>query len=180
MQAGAAAIIGHASDTVTSAVPWRRSPCGTFGLSDLHSTHGPDVPIPIKTLAKLVRGKFRAAALPRKRPGLIVSHRGRTRRIFHVTASAAPRAAILDYLPCYFFRISLANALIVSRDDKTIIIQHMSHKAGRRYSLQDCRGHSDGERHKAIVSTTLSARRIEAIPRSETLIGMSPLPSQTG
>ena len=87
--------------------------------------------IPIKALAKLVRGKFRALLL-RKCPDLVIPDAvWRTRWILHVTAWGNGEQAVLDYLARYVFRVALTNARIVRLDDQTVTIQYKERKTGR-------------------------------------------------
>ncbi len=80
--------------------------------------------IPIKALAKLVRGKFRAL-LRRKRPDLVIPDAvWRIPWILHVTAWGNGEQAVLDYLARYVFRVALTNARIVDLDDQTVTIQY--------------------------------------------------------
>jgi hypothetical protein len=84
--------------------------------------------IPIKALAKLVRGKFRALLL-RKCPDLVIPDAvWRTRWILHVTAWGNGEQAVLDYLARYVFRVALTNARIVDLDDQTVTIQYKERK----------------------------------------------------
>lgn len=87
--------------------------------------------IPIKALAKLVRGKFRAL-LRRKRPDLVIPDAvWRIPWILHVTAWGNGEQAVLDYLARYVFRVALTNARIVDLDDQTVTIQYKERKTGR-------------------------------------------------
>jgi hypothetical protein len=87
--------------------------------------------VPIKALAKLVRGKFRALLL-RKCPGLVIPDAvWRTPWILHVTAWGTGEQAVLDYLARYVFRVALTNARIVDLDDQTVTIQYKERKTGR-------------------------------------------------
>jgi hypothetical protein len=87
--------------------------------------------VPIKALAKLVRGKFRAL-LRQKCPDLAIPGAvWRTRWVLHVTAWGNGEQAVLDYLARYVFRIALANARIVGLDDQTVTIQCKERKTGR-------------------------------------------------
>jgi len=87
--------------------------------------------VPIKALAKLVRGKFRALLL-RKCPDLVIPDAvWRTRWILHVTAWGTGQQAVLDYLARYVFRVALTNARIVRLDDQTVTIQYKERKTGR-------------------------------------------------
>jgi Putative transposase/Transposase zinc-binding domain len=88
--------------------------------------------VPIKALAKLVRGKFRALLL-RKRPDLAIPDAvWRTRWILHVTAWGTGEQAVLDYLARYVFRVALTNARIVDLDGQTVTIQYKERKTGRQ------------------------------------------------
>jgi Putative transposase len=88
--------------------------------------------VPIKALAKLVRGKFRALLL-RKCPDLVIPDAvWRTRWILHVTAWGTGEQAVLDYLARYVFRVALTNARIVGLDDQTVTIQYKERKTGRQ------------------------------------------------
>ena len=105
------------------------------GISDDASTWHParrKFLVPIKALAKVVRGKFRAM-LRRKRPDLVISDAAwRTRWILHVTAWGNGEQAVLDYLARYVFRVALTNARIVGLDDQTVTIQYKERKTGHR------------------------------------------------
>jgi hypothetical protein len=87
--------------------------------------------LPIKALAKLVRGKFRAL-LRRKCPDLVIPEAVWHRPwILHVTAWGSGEQAVLDYLARYVFRIALTNARIVSLDDETVTIQYKDRRTGQ-------------------------------------------------
>src|SRR3954469_4530210 len=87
--------------------------------------------LPIKALAKLVRGKLRAL-LQRKRPDLVIPDAvWRQDWILHVTAWGNGEQAVLDYLARYVFRIALTNARIVGLDDQTVSIQYKDRNTGR-------------------------------------------------
>src|SRR6516165_10841071 len=124
MQACAAAIIELARD-----------PRYGGGISEDASTWHParrKFLVPIKALAKLVRGKFRAL-LRRKRPELDIPDAvWRSRWILHVTAWGTGAQAVLDYLARYVFRIALTNARIAGLDDQTVTIQYKERKTGRQ------------------------------------------------
>src|SRR5271167_2345881 len=86
--------------------------------------------LPIKALAKLVRGKFRAL-LRRKCPDLVIPEAvWRRPWILHVTAWGNGEQAVLDYLARYVFRIALTNARIVGLDDETVTFQYKERKTG--------------------------------------------------
>jgi hypothetical protein len=88
--------------------------------------------VPIKALAKLVRGKFRTLLL-RKCPHLVIPDAvWRKPWILHVTAWGNGEQAVLDYLARYVFRVALTNARIVGLDDQTVTIQYKDRKTGCR------------------------------------------------
>src|SRR5271165_5409181 len=88
--------------------------------------------LPIKALARLVRGKFRAL-LQQRCPDLIVADVvWRKDWIAHVTAWGRGEQAVLDYLARYVFRIAITNARIVGIDDAGVTFQHRDRKTGRR------------------------------------------------
>ena len=87
--------------------------------------------VPVKALAKLVRGKF-SALLRRKCPDLgIPDAVWHTPWIVHVTAWGSGEQAVLDYLARYVFRIALTNARVVGLDNETVSIQYKERKTGR-------------------------------------------------
>ena len=88
--------------------------------------------LPIRALAKLVCGKFRAL-LHQRYPDLDIPDAAwRTRWILHVTAWGTGEQAVLDYLARYVFRIALTNARIVGLDDRAVSIQYKERKTGRQ------------------------------------------------
>jgi hypothetical protein len=88
--------------------------------------------VPIKALAKLVGGKFRAM-LRRKCPDLVIPDAvWRTRWILHATAWGTGEQAVLDYLARYVFRVALTNARLVDLDDQTVTVQYKERKTGRQ------------------------------------------------
>src|SRR3954454_9432404 len=88
--------------------------------------------LPIKALAKLVRGQFRAL-LRQKCPDLVVPDAvWQKPGILHVSARGNGEQAVLDYLARYVFRVALTNARIVGLDDQTVTIQYKDRKTGRR------------------------------------------------
>jgi uncharacterized Zn finger protein (UPF0148 family) len=103
------------------------------GISEDASTWHParqNFLLPIKALAKLVRGKLRAL-LQRRCPDLVIPDVvWQVPWILHVTAWGNGEQAVLDYLARYVFRIALTNARIVGLDDETVTIQHKDRKTG--------------------------------------------------
>jgi putative transposase/transposase-like zinc-binding protein len=104
------------------------------GISEDASTWHParrNFLVPVKALAKLVRGKFRAM-LRQTCPDLIIPDVvWRTPWILHVTAWGNGEQAVLDYLARYVFRVALTNARIVGLDEETVTIQYKERKTGR-------------------------------------------------
>jgi hypothetical protein len=101
--------------------------------------------LPIKALAKLVRGKFRAM-LHQKRPDLVIADAvWRTSWILHVTAWGSGEQAVLDYLARYVFRVALTNARLVDLDDRTVTLQYKERSTGRR---RTCRLTGDEFMHR--------------------------------
>jgi len=113
------------------------------GISDDATTWHPARPnflVPIKALAKLVRGKFRAM-LRCKRPDLDIPDAAwRKDWILHVSTRGNGEQAVLDYLARYVFRIALTNARIVALDNATVTIQYKDRKSGR---ARTCRLNGD-------------------------------------
>ncbi len=103
------------------------------GISEDGSTWHParqNFLVPIKALAKLVRGRFRAL-LQQKCPDLVIPEAVWHRPwILHVTAWGNGEQAVLDYLARYVFRVALTNARIVGLDDETVTIQYKHRKTG--------------------------------------------------
>ena len=101
------------------------------GISeDGHTWHParPNFLVPVKALAKLVRGKFRSM-LQRKCPDLVIPEAVWERPwILHVTPWGDGEQAVLDYLARYVFRVALTNARIVDLDDETVTIQYKDRK----------------------------------------------------
>jgi hypothetical protein len=104
------------------------------GISDDGSSFHParrNFLIPIKALARLVRGKFKAL-LHHKCPDLAIPDEvWRTPWVVHVTRWGAGEQAVLDYLARYVFRVALTNARIVGLDDQSVTIQYRDRKIGR-------------------------------------------------
>jgi hypothetical protein len=79
---------------------------------------------PTKALAKLVRGKFRAA-LASKRPNLDVPDTAlRKPWVVHCTPWGNGEQAVLDYLARYVFRVAITNARLVALDNNTVTLRY--------------------------------------------------------
>lgn len=88
--------------------------------------------LPIKALARRVRGKVRAL-LHQCCPGLVVPDAvWRKPWIAHVTAWGQGEQAVLDYLARYVFRIAITNARIVGLNDAGVTFACRDRKTGQR------------------------------------------------
>ena len=87
--------------------------------------------VPVKALAKLVRGKLRAA-FQKRRPDLILPEAAWSKPwVVHCTAWGQGEQAVLDYLARYVFRVAITNARIVGLDDEAVTIRHKHRKSNR-------------------------------------------------
>jgi len=97
--------------------------------------------VPVKALAKLVRGKLRPRSfgrtLAKKRPDPQLPARAwRTPWVVHATAWGAGQQAVLGYLARYLFRVAITNNRILAVDDEAVTIRYKKRKAHR---LRTCR-----------------------------------------
>jgi Putative transposase len=96
--------------------------------------------VPFAALAKLVRGKLRAA-LARRRPDLVLPEATWSKRwVVHCTAWGEGDEAVLRYLARYVFRIAITNNRIVGLDDNSVTIRH-KHRASNRWRTTRLSGH---------------------------------------
>lgn len=87
--------------------------------------------VPIKALAKLVRGKLRAI-LQQKRPDLVLPAAvWRKPWIVYCTSWGQGEQAVLDYLARYVFRTAITNSRIVRIDDDGVTLRHKARKSNR-------------------------------------------------
>jgi hypothetical protein len=87
--------------------------------------------VPVRALAKLVRGKLRAA-LARRRPDLVLPEAAWSKPwVVHCTAWGDGEQAVLDYLARYVFRVAITNTRIVGLDDEAVTIRHKQRKSTR-------------------------------------------------
>ena len=87
--------------------------------------------VPVKALAKLVRGKLRAA-LAKKRPDLVLPKAAWSKPwVVHCTPWGDGEQAVLDYLARYVFRIAIANSRIVGLDDQAVTFRYKQRKSNR-------------------------------------------------
>lgn len=86
---------------------------------------------PLKALAKLLRGKLRAA-LQRCRPDLVLSEAAwRKPWVVHCTVWGEGEQAVLDYLARYVFRVAITNTRIVGLDDQAVTIRYKQRQSNR-------------------------------------------------
>ena len=96
--------------------------------------------MPVKALAKLVRGKLRAA-LERYRPDLVLPEAVWSKPwVVHCTVWGCGEQAVLDYLARYVFRVALTNTRIVGVDDRSVTIRH-KHRKSNRWRTSRIPGH---------------------------------------
>lgn len=92
--------------------------------------------VPVKALARLVRGKLRDA-LARQRPDLNVPPLAwRQPWVVHAAAWGTGPQAVLDYLARYLFRVAITNHRIVALDAEAVTIRYKKRKSNR---LRTCR-----------------------------------------
>jgi hypothetical protein len=96
--------------------------------------------VPYAALARLVRGKLRAA-LARRRPDLVVPETTWSKRwVVHCTAWGEGNEAVLRYLARYVFRVAITNNRIVSLDADGVSLRH-KHRASDRWRAIRLSGH---------------------------------------
>lgn len=96
--------------------------------------------VPVKALAKLVRGKLRAGFAAR-RPDLVLPAAAWAKPwVVHCTAWGDGEQAVLDYLARYVFRVAITNTRIVGLDDQTVTIRH-KHRSSNRWRTTRIPGH---------------------------------------
>jgi hypothetical protein len=87
--------------------------------------------VPVKALAKLVRGKLRAA-FEKRRPDLAFPIAAWSKPwVVHCTAWGEGQQAVLDYLARYVFRVAITNTRIVGLDDHSVTIRYKQRKSNR-------------------------------------------------
>ena len=96
--------------------------------------------VPVKALAKLVRGKLRAA-FETYRPDLVLPEAAWSKPwVVHCTAWGEGEQAVLDYLARYVFRVAITNTRIVGVDDQTVTIRY-KHRKSNRWRTSRIPGH---------------------------------------
>lgn len=99
-----------------------------------------DFLVPFAALAKLVRGKLRAA-LSKRRPDLVVPEATWSKRwVVHCTAWGEGDEAVLRYLARYVFRMAITNSRIVGLDESGVTLRH-KHRASNRWRTIRLSGH---------------------------------------
>ena len=74
--------------------------------------------VPVKALAKLVRGKLKAMLREPRRPDLVLPEAAWCKPwVVHITPWGEGEHAVLDYLARYVFRVAITNSRIVGLDD---------------------------------------------------------------
>ena len=88
--------------------------------------------VPHKALAKLVRGKLKAA-LAAKRPDLVAPQAAWTKRwVVHIAHWGEGAEAVLRYLARYVFRTAITNTRIVGLDDRSVTFRCKHRKSSRQ------------------------------------------------
>jgi hypothetical protein len=96
--------------------------------------------VPHKALAKLVRGKLRAA-LAAKRPDLIAPKAAWTKPwVIHIAHWGEGAEAVLRYLARYVFRTAITNARIVGLDERAVTFRYR-HRKSARWQTLSLQGH---------------------------------------
>jgi hypothetical protein len=96
--------------------------------------------VPFRALAKLVRGKLKAA-LAQRRPDLVLPEATWSKRwVVHCTAWGEGDEAVLRYLARYVFRIAITNSRIVDLDENGVAFRH-KHRASNRWRTTRLSGH---------------------------------------
>jgi putative transposase/transposase-like zinc-binding protein len=85
--------------------------------------------VPMRALAKLVRGKLRAA-FAKRRPDLSIPTAAWSKPwVTQCTPWAEGEQGVLDYLARYVFRVAITNARIVGLDERTVTIRHKERRS---------------------------------------------------
>jgi hypothetical protein len=96
--------------------------------------------VPLKALAKLVRGKLRAL-LQKRRPDLALPASAWSKPwVVQCTPWGEGEQAVLDYLARYVFRVAITNTRIVALDDQAVTIRH-KHRKSNRWRMSRIPGH---------------------------------------
>jgi hypothetical protein len=87
--------------------------------------------VPVRALAKLLRGKFKAA-FQKDHPDLTIPPAAWSKPwVVHCTVWGNGEQAVLDYLARYVFRVAITNTRIVGLDDQAVIIRYKQRKSNR-------------------------------------------------
>jgi Putative transposase/Transposase zinc-binding domain len=87
--------------------------------------------VPMKALAKLIRGKMRAT-LAKRRPDLVLPAAAwRKPWVVHCTSWGEDVEGVLEYLARYVYRMAITNSRLVGLDDASVTIRHRDRASGR-------------------------------------------------
>jgi hypothetical protein len=87
--------------------------------------------VPVRALARLLRGKLRAA-FAKRRSDLVLPQAAWSKPwVVHCTAWGTGEQAVLDYLARYVFRVAITNTRIVGLDDQAVTIRYKQRKSNR-------------------------------------------------
>jgi hypothetical protein len=89
--------------------------------------------VPVKALAKLVRGKLRAAFNRSRAAELVLPDAAVWLKpwVVHCTVWGEGEQAVLDYLARYVFRVAITNSRIVGLDDNSVTIRYKKRQSNR-------------------------------------------------
>ena len=99
-----------------------------------------DFLVPVRALAKLVRGKLKAAFAARRPDLVLPAAAWATPWIVHCTAWGEGEQAVLDYLARYVFRVAISNTRLIALDEQTVSIRH-KHRRSNRWRTSRIPGH---------------------------------------
>ena len=86
--------------------------------------------VPVKALAKLVRGKMRAAIAKRLPAVVVPAEAWRKPWVVHCVPWGEGEEAVLNYLARYVFRTAITNRRITAIDDDTVTFQYKKRDGG--------------------------------------------------
>lgn len=87
--------------------------------------------VPVRALAKLLRGKVKAA-FEKQRPDIAIPPAVWSKPwVAHCTVWGNGEQAVLDYLARYVFRVAITNTRIIGLDDQAVTIRYKHRKSNR-------------------------------------------------
>jgi hypothetical protein len=87
--------------------------------------------VPVKALAKRLRGKLKAA-FEKRRPDLVLPGAAWSKPwVVHCTAWGEGEQAVLDHLARYVFRVAITNTRIVGLDEQTVTSRDKKRRSNR-------------------------------------------------